>query len=123
MSSTTDLMGVGCPAAQALALGLSSVAITAAGTTITGATQCDNQNKFFIMTATGADGIVLNAAVPLLTPVYVVNISGSIGKVYPVNSSGTFNGLSAGTAISVGANKSSFFIRYSANGWMSNLSA
>lgn len=122
MTSATNMMGLAFSAPQAQALGISSIAITAAGTTTTDATVCDGQNDFFIMTATGADGIRLNSAVPLLTPVYVTNIAGAIGKVYPPTS-GTFNGLSANTSISVGANKSAFFIRYSSTGWMANLSA
>src|SRR5579862_6363393 len=104
MTIATDLMGLGFSWPAAQALGLSSIAITAAGTTTANATVCDNQNDFFIMTATGADGIRLNASTPLLTPIFVTNTSGSTGKVYPPTS-GTFNGLSADTAISVGANK------------------
>lgn len=122
MTSASDLMGLGFAWPLAQAIGLSSIAITAAGTTTTNATVCDNQNDFFEMTATGADGIRLNAAVPLLTPIFVTNISASAGNVYPPTG-GTFNGLSANTAIAVGANKSAFFIRYSTNGWLSNLSA
>ena len=122
MSASSDLIGLGFAPAAALAVGLSSIAITAAGTTTTNATVCDGQNDFFILTATGSDGIRLNAAAPLLTPIFVTNISGSNGSVYPPTS-GTFNGLSANTAIVVGANKSAFFIRYSTTGWLSNLSA
>jgi len=122
MTSSTDMMGLGFGWPQAQALGMSSIAITAAGTTTTDATVCDAQNDFFIMTATGSDGIRLNSAVPLLTPIFVTNTAGSAGKVYPPTS-GTFNGLSANASITVGANKSAFFIRYSSTGWLSNLSA
>lgn len=122
MAKATDLMqfGFAWPAAQLV--GYSNIAITAAGSTTTDATVCDNQNDVFIMTATGADGIRMNAAVPLLAPLFVVNTSGSTGKVYPT-SSGTINGLSADTAISVGANKCLILMRYSNTGWLANLSA
>lgn len=122
MTAAKDLMGLGFAWPVAQAEGYSSVAITAAGSTTTDATVCDGQNDFFIMTATGADGIRMNGSAPLLTEIIVVNTSGSIGKVYP-SSGGNFNGLSTDTAISVGANKSLMLMRYSTNGWQSNLSA
>lgn len=122
MTKTTDMMGLGFSWPQALALGFSNIAITAAGSTTTDATVCDAQNDVFIMTATGADGIRMNTSSPLLTPILICNTSGSIGKVYPT-SGGNFNGLSADAAISVGANKSLWVMRYSTNGWVSNLSA
>lgn len=122
MSKTSDLMGVGFSAPQAQNIGYSSIAITAAGTTTTDATVCDAQNSFFIMTASGSDGIRMNSAAPLLRPILVVNTSGSTGKVYPT-SSGTINGGSADAAISVPANKSAILLRYSTTGWMLNLSA
>lgn len=122
MTSAKDLMGLGFSWPAAQAEGFSNIAITAAGTTTTDATVCDPQNDVFVMTATGSDGIRMNAAVPLLSPIFVVNTAGSTGKVYPT-SSGTINGLSADTAISVGANKCLVLLRYSATGWLSNLSA
>lgn len=122
MSKTSDLMGLGFSAPQASNIGYSSVAITAAGTTTADATVCDAQNSFFIMTATGSDGIRMNSAVPLLRPILVVNTSGSTGKVYPA-SGGAINGGSTDAAISVPANKSAIILRYSTTGWMLNLSA
>lgn len=122
MTASKDLMGLGFAWPLAQAEGWSNIAITAAGSTTTDATVCDAQNDFFVMTATGSDGIRLNGAMPLLQPIVVVNTSGSIGKVYPV-SGGNFNGLSTDTAISVGANKSLIVMRYSTTGFQSNLSA
>lgn len=122
MTKRSDMMGVGFSSAQANALGLSTTAITAAGTTTSDATVCNNYDNVFNMTATGADGIRLNSSTPLLTPVYVANTSGSNGKVYP-STGGAFNGGSTDAAITVGANKSLYAIRISTNVWMSNLSA
>jgi len=122
MTAAKDLMGLGFAWPAAQAEGFSSIAITAAGTTTTDATVCDGQNDFFIMTATGSDGIRMNSALPLLVPVVVVNTSGSIGKVYPATG-GNFNGLSTDAAISAGANKSLILMRYSTTGFQSNLSA
>lgn len=122
MTKASDLMALGMAWPLAQAEGFSDIAITAAGTTTTDATVCDGQNDVFRMTATGSDGIRMNTSVPLLQPIFVTNISGSIGKVYPA-SGGSFNGLSADTAISVGANKCLVLMRYSSTGWLSNLSA
>jgi hypothetical protein len=122
MTSSKDLMGLGFSWPGAQAIGYSNIAITAAGSTTTDATVCDATNDVFIMTATGSDGIRMNAAVPLLTPLIVINTSGSTGKVYPATG-GNFNGLSTDAAISVGANKMLILIRYSTTGWGSNLSA
>lgn len=122
MAKNSDLMTLGLSWPLGTLLGYSSIAITAAGTTSTDATACDGQNKFFIMTATGSDGIRMNTAVPLLTPIFVVNTSGSTGKVYPFTG-GNFNGGSTDAGISVTTQKTLIIMRYSATGWSSNLSA
>lgn len=122
MTSTKDLMGLGTPAAQAIAEGYSDIAITAAGTTTANATVCDAQNDVFRLTATGADGIRLNTSTPLLSPIFIANISGSTGLVYPATG-GNFNGGSTDAAISVAANKCLIVMRFSTTGWLSNLSA
>ena len=122
MSKTSDLMGVGFSAPQAQNLGYSSVAITAAGTTSADATGCDAQNSYFIMTATGSEGIRMNAAVPLLRPIIVVNTSGSADVVYPATG-GAISGGSTDAGISVGAHKSAIIMRSSTTAWMLNLSA
>jgi hypothetical protein len=122
MTKNTDLMSLGFAALAAQAEGYSSVAITAAGTTTTDATACDSQNKIFIMTATGADGIRMNTAVPLMQPIFVVNTSASTGLVYPFTG-GAFNGGSADAAISVAAHKALLLMRLSTTVWLSNLSA
>ena len=122
MTIATDLMQLGCSWPLAQALGLSSVAITAAGTTSANATACDNQNDFFIMTATGADGIRMNAAVPLLTPIFVSNPSGSNGKVYP-HTGGIVNGGSTDAGETIGTTTVQMWIRYSATNWAAILGA
>ena len=122
MSKTADLMGLGFAWPQAQALGFSSIAITAAGSTSTDATACDPQNDVFIMTATGSDGIRMSTSVPLLIPVYVVNTSGSTGKVYPFTG-GNFNGGSTDAAISVLTHSAQTIMRISTTLWISILSA
>lgn len=122
MSKAADLMGLGFSWPQAIAEGYSSIAITAAGTTVTDATACDAQNTIFIMTATGSDGIRMSTSVPLMRPIFVVNTSGSTGKVYAFTG-GNFNGGSTDAAISVPAQKAMLIMRLSTTLWLSNLSA
>lgn len=122
MTKATDLMSLGFAWPLALAEGYSSVAITAAGSTTTDATACDGQNSIFIMTATGADGIRMNTAVPLMKPIFVVNTSASTGLVYPFTG-GNFNGGSTDAAISVATHKAMLIMRLSTTLWLSNLSA
>jgi hypothetical protein len=122
MSKAADLMPLGFSWPLAQAIGYSSVAITAAGTTSTDATACDTQNSIFIMTATGSDGIRMSTAVPIMKPIMVVNTSGSTGKVYPFTG-GNFNGGSTDAGISVATLKAIIIMRLTSTLWLSNLSA
>jgi hypothetical protein len=122
MTKASDLNQFGFAWPLAQAEGLSSIAITAAGTTTANATVCDNQNKVFILTATGSDGIRLNTSTPLLQPIYITNTSGSNGLVYPATG-GNMNGGSTDAAITVGAQKALIVMRVSTTLFVSNLSA
>lgn len=103
-------------------LGLSSIAITAAGSTSADATACGAQSNFFILTATGTDGIRMNSAVPLLTPIYVANPSGSNGKVYP-HTGGTVNGGTTDAGETIATTTVQIWIRYSNTAWAAVLGA
>ena len=122
MTAAKDLMSLGLSWPAAAAEGYSSIAITAAGTTVADATACDAQNKVFIMTATGSDGIRMNTAVPLFTPIFVVNTSGSTGKVYAFTG-GNFDGGSTDAAISVLTHSAMMIMRVTTTLWISILSA
>lgn len=122
MALSSDLMGVGFPTAQANVIGMDSAAITAAGTTSANATLCPPTIEFFIMTATGADGIRMNPATPLMTPIYVSNPSGSNGKVYP-HTGGIVNGGSTDAAETIGTTTVQIWVRYSATNWAAVLGA
>ncbi len=122
MTKASDLMSLGMAWPLAQAEGWSSIAITAAGTTVTDATACDGQNSVFILTATGSDGIRMNTAVPLFKPIVVVNTSASTGKVYAFTG-GNFNGGSTDAAISVLTHTSMWIMRVTTTLWISNLSA
>ncbi len=122
MTKATDLMGLGFSFPLAQAEGYSSIAITAAGTTVADATACDNQNSVFIMTATGSDGIRFNTATPLFKPILVVNTSSSTGKIYAFTG-GNFCGGSTDAAISILTHSSCWVMRITTTLWISNLSA
>lgn len=122
MTKTTDMMGLGFPAAQALALGDSSVAITAAGSTSANATACDGQNTVFIMTASGSDGIRMSASAPLLSQIMVANTAAGNGKVYP-HTGGTVNAGSTDAGETCNATTVQIWMRVSATAWVAVLGA
>lgn len=125
MPLRSDLTGSGFPALQARLLGWNpAVAITAAGTTGANATELLGAQDFVLMTATGADGIRMptTTTIRLLWPYWIANVSGSTGLVYP-HTGGNFTGGSTDAGISVPSRKSIMVMRYSATGYMYNLSA
>lgn len=122
MTKALDMMGLGFSWPQALALGFSSVAITAAGTTSANATACDAQNDVFIMTASGSDGIRMNSAAPLLKPFIVANTSGSNGKVYP-HTGGAVNGGSTDAGETCATTTVQIWMRVSSTAWVAVLGA
>ncbi len=123
MALDRDLMGVGLPDSVARRVGLpSNLAVTAAGTTTADATVLSAQNKVVTMTATGSDGIRFSTNMPLNTPHWVFNSSGSTGKVYPPTG-GAINGGSTDAGLSVATLKTVVFIRISANVVISILTA
>lgn len=117
MTSSKDLLALGTPWPLAVAEGFSNIAITAAGTTSTDATVCDSQNDVFVMTATGSDGIRMNTNWPLLQPVFVVNTSGSTGKVYP-HTGGNLNGNTTDAGLSVLTLKAAVVMRVTSTLWL-----
>lgn len=122
MTKASDLMSLGLPWPQAVALGFQSKAITAAGSASTDATVCDAQNNVFTMTASGTDGIRMNSAVPLLTPIIVANSAAGNGKVYP-HTGGTVNSGSTDAAETINATTVQIWIRVSNTAWIAVLGA
>lgn len=120
MTKSADMMGLGFSWPQAQALGLSSIAITAAGSTSADATACDAQNKVFIMTASGSDGIRMSSSVPLLTPIIVANTAAGNGKVYP-HTGGTVNSGSTDAGETCNATTVQIWFRVSSTAWVAVL--
>ena len=120
MTASTDLKFDPLTRSQ---LGLSRIAIAAAGSSSTDATACDAQNTVFSITsASGADGIRMSASVPLLTPIWVSNVSGANAKVYP-NTGGKVNGGSTDAAETINSTTAQIWVRYSATEWFAILGA
>lgn len=122
MTKAADLMGLGFPWPLAQSLGDTSKAITAAGTTSADATACDPQSTVFVMTATGSDGIRMNASAPLLTQIMVANTSGSNGKVYP-HTGGKVNGGSTDAGETCGTTTVQIWVRLDSTNWCAVLGA
>lgn len=124
MTLAKDLMGVGMPAEQSTREGWPGTsAVTAAGSTSTDATVLLKEQRVVLMTATGADGVILPSTAELMIPYVVYNSSGSTGKVYPP-ASGTLNGGTATSgSLSLTTLKTATFWRYSSTGWLFNLTA
>lgn len=123
MALDKDLMGVGIPDSAARRIGLPvNFAATGAGTTSADATVLNAQNKVVTLTATGSDGIRFATNMPLMTPHWVFNSSGSTGKVYPPTG-GAINGGSTDAGLSLTTLKVAIFLRISTNVVISNLTA
>lgn len=122
MTRALDMMSLGFSWPQAQALGLQNKAITAAGTTSTDATVCDAQNSFFVMTASGADGIRMSSSAPLLTPIIVANTAAGNGKVYP-HTGGKVNSGSTDAGETINATTVQIWIRYDSTNWAAVLGA
>lgn len=122
MASAVNLVTLGMAPQLAQLDGLISAAITAAGTTSSDATACGQGVSAFILTASGSDGIRMNSAVPLLTPMWVLNTSGSNGKIYP-HTGGTVNGGSTDGGETIATTTAQIWIRLSSTAWAAVLGA
>jgi len=120
MTQTSDLIGL--PPLTQQQLGWTKASITAAGSTSANATACGAGANFFVMTATGSDGIRMNSAVPLLTEIVVANTSGSNGVVYPPTG-GKVNGGSTDAGETIGTTTVQIWWRISNTDWVASLGA
>jgi hypothetical protein len=123
MAKKEDLMSLGFSWPIAALEGLSSVAITAAGTTSADATAANSlANNVFIMTASGSDGIRMSSSTPLLNPVFVCNTAAGNGKVYP-HTGGAVNGGSTDAGETCNATTVQIWMRVSSTAWVAVLGA
>jgi hypothetical protein len=122
MAIARQVMGAGFSAGQALAIGGGvASAVSAAGTTITDAT--DLGQAVNVVTTVAADsGVQLPAAAPG-DEVWVYNSGANALKVYPDASTSKFNDLTAGAAYLLATNTGALHKCVSATQWVVLMSA
>lgn len=120
MTKAADL--VGFPWLTQNQLGWTNTTITAAGTTSADATACGAQANFFVMTASGSDGIRMSSSAPLLTEIIVANTAAGNGKVYP-HTGGKVNGGSTDAGETCNATTVQLWMRVNSTDWIALLGA
>jgi len=121
MPTSNDLMGFAETPYIAGMLGNNPQPITAAGTNQATAAVIKDPYTLVEMTATGADGITFGPKVLIGTPYWVINTSGSAGKVYvPVGH--TLN-MTLNGSLNLASHARAIFIQYKPTFWLSILSA
>ena len=122
MALARDIMGGGTSAGQAKAInGRVNSSVSAAGTTISDATQLDSTTSFLSTVASGAGVKLFNGEIGDTMTVY--NGGANQCLVYPHSSSGILNQLSAGTGMVLPQYSSCGFTRVTSTRWIVNLSA
>lgn len=120
MSKADELVGM--PPLTRTQLGWTNTTITAAGTTSADATACGAGANFFVMTASGSDGVRMNASTPLLTEIIVANTAAGNGKVYP-HTGGKVNGGSTDAGETCNATTVQLWMRVNSTDWIAILGA
>ena len=117
-----DIMGGGTSAGQAKAInGRVKTSISAAGTTISDATQLSATHNDIGTCASGAGVKLFNGEIGDELSVYNGGAAQCI--VYPHSSSGTINQLSAGTGVTLAQYTMCKFRRVTTTAWRAHLSA
>ena len=122
MSTVSDLMGLGMPAALANRLGLTPAVITCAGTTQAAATTIQTHLSI-LSTGTSTTGAILPSSASL-GGVFVAACTAATTAVVYCPVSGTLNGTT-NAGLSVAQNKTAIFYRLTGSGddWVSVLTA
>ena len=126
MALNKDLMGVGMPAAQAEALGVSpAAAVTATGTTTGGAYALNKQqDSYLVTTASSNTGVRLPSDAPLMAPFYVAYAGGGQDIVVYPHTGAAFNGGSADAGRTLSTTTGAgVFMRTGALPWLALVSA
>ena len=117
-----DIMGGGFSAAGAQAInGQFAIAVSAAGSTISDATQLKATNNRVSTVASGT-GVMLYDGV-IGDTIFVYNSGANALKIYPPTSSQTINQLSAGGAMTLATNTAVMLKKFSSTAWIGFLSA
>ncbi len=123
MALTSDLMGLGMPAALAALEGFTIPASVAGATTAlaTGTPLTGGINQ--VTTAGGQTAVVLSNNTPVGCCQIVYVSTATAALVFPPTSLQQINEVTAGNSFSVAQAKTTIFWRVSATKWIANLSA
>lgn len=122
MALAKDIMLGGTSAGQAKAInGQVNSAVSAAGTTISDATQLDKTVNFLSTVASGTGVKLFNGDIG--DDVYVYNGGANTATVYPHSSAGIINQLSAGAGVSLAQYTTAYFRRVTSTRWIVMMSA
>ena len=122
MPLARDMMKGGTSAGQSRALnGQANTSITAAGTTISDATDLLTSSNV-ITTAAASSGVQLPSG-EIGDQVDILNLGANTVTVYPDATANQINQLSAGTGFSLAANTAVKVKKFTATRWMAFLSA
>jgi uncharacterized protein (DUF111 family) len=121
MPKTSDLMGLGIPAAPANLLGDEIATLAGVGTAQSGAGAIGS-GFTKLTTASGQTAVVLPSNAPLLRSYSVFNSSATTALVFPP-SGAAINGASADASYSLAQNKMAQFFRVGALEWRCVISA
>ena len=122
MALAKDIMGGGFSAGQAQAIqGTIASSVSAAGTTISDATDLTASNNYVSTVASGA-GVQL-PYVPLGDSCYVYNAGANALKVYPCDTASSINNAAAAAAVTCPVNTLMCFHRWTATKWVGMMSA
>ena len=122
MAIALDMMKGGVSAGMARAInGQVQSAVTAAGTTITGAT--DLTASINIVTTAAANSGVQVPDVEISDEVEILNLGANAVTVYPPTSSARINALSAGSGFLLATNTAVKLRKFTATRWAGYLSA
>ena len=122
MALAKDIMGGGTSAGQAKAInGNVKTSISAAGTTISDATQLDTTVNVLGTVASGAGVKLFNGEIS--DDLWVYNGGANQVVIYPHSTSGIINQLSAGTGVTLAQYGTMRFKRVTSTRWIAMLSA
>lgn len=121
MGKINDVIGLGCPTplAEYLVAGTVGASVTAAGSTITDATDLTATFNN-VATVTVGQGVQLFDD-DIGRSIVVRNSGNATLNVYPPTASGTINGGSAGAAFALNAATSATFTKLSSTAWIAEL--
>lgn len=118
-----ELMGLGLPARQAVALGYLATTVAGVGTAQSGAGVIPTDSTgVTATTASGQTALILPSDAPLWQEYVVYNSTATAALVFPP-SGNDINAAGANASVSIAQNLSRRFIRVSATHWVSYLSA